>query len=88
MGKLATALKMQKKMEQVGFDWPNIEGVLAKIDEEKGELVEAIQGENREHIEEELGDLLFAVVNLPVFRFRSRFYHRVTRRFADASIVW
>lgn len=67
MGKLATALKMQKKMEQVGFDWPNIEGVLAKIDEEKGELVEAIQGENREHIEEELGDLLFAVVNLARF---------------------
>jgi MazG family protein len=65
MDKLETALKMQKKMKQVGFDWPNIEGVLDKIDEEKGELIEAIN--NQTNIEEELGDLLFAVVNLARF---------------------
>ncbi len=67
MDKLSTALKMQKKMQQVGFDWPNIEGVLAKIEEEKGELIEAIQKDSPTDIEEELGDLLFAVVNLARF---------------------
>ncbi len=67
MDKLSTALKMQKKMQQVGFDWPNIEGVLDKIEEEKDELIEAIQKESLPHIEEELGDLLFAVVNLARF---------------------
>lgn len=65
MDKLETALKMQKKMKQVGFDWPNIEGVIEKIDEEKAELIEAI--EKQTNIEEELGDLLFAVVNLARF---------------------
>ncbi len=64
--KLEEAWEIQKKMRKVGFDWPNIDGVLDKVDEEHQELLEAIA--NREadpsHVEEELGDLLFAIVNL------------------------
>ena len=60
---LTRALKLQKRAAQVGFDWPGIEGVLTKIEEEVGELREAIAGGDLEHAREELGDLLFACVN-------------------------
>lgn len=64
--KLEEAWEIQKKMRKVGFDWPDIEGVLAKVDEEHKELLEAIENINHDplHVEEELGDLLFAIVNL------------------------
>ena len=58
---LARAQAIQKRVARVGFDWPDAEGVVAKIAEEVAELREA-QGE--EEREEELGDLLFSVVNL------------------------
>jgi ATP diphosphatase len=58
------ARKLQKRAASVGFDWGTIEPVLAKLKEEIAELEEAIaQGEARE-IEHELGDVLFASVNL------------------------
>jgi ATP diphosphatase len=58
---LLRAEKLQKRAARTGFDWPDIEGPLAKIHEELKELAEA-----RSEIErkEEAGDLLFAVVNL------------------------
>ena len=48
----------------MGFDWPDVEGVSAKIREELGEALEAARGDSREKVEEELGDLLFSAVNL------------------------
>jgi tetrapyrrole methylase family protein/MazG family protein len=58
---LARAQAIQKRVARVGFDWPDAEGVVAKIAEEVIELREAQGGEE---LEEELGDLLFSVVNL------------------------
>jgi tetrapyrrole methylase family protein/MazG family protein len=74
---LDRAWKLQKKAAKAGFDWPDIEGVTAKIREELDETLEAAgnmtanaahnQGNSdagREALETELGDLLFSVVNL------------------------
>lgn len=61
---LTRATKLQKRAARHGFDWPDIQGVLEKINEETHELNEAIAGEEVDAIEEELGDVLFTVVNL------------------------
>lgn len=58
------AQKLQKRAARVGFDWPDIEGVLDKIIEEANELKQAITSKDSSHIEEEIGDLLFSCVNL------------------------
>ncbi len=60
---LTRADKLNKRAARVGFDWPDLGGVLAKIDEEHAELVEAIEGADAAHIEHEIGDLLLAVAN-------------------------
>jgi MazG family protein len=65
---LLRAAKLQKKASKVGFDWPDETGVLAKIREELGELESSLKTEDHGHIDEELGDLLFSVVNLIRFR--------------------
>ena len=64
---LSKAQKMQKKASKVGFDWDNIEGVINKIYEELDEVKEEIKNKDREKTSEEIGDLLFAVVNLARF---------------------
>jgi MazG family protein len=56
--------KLQKKAAKVGFDWPDAAPVFAKIREEAAELEEALVAGQAPAIEEELGDLLFSVVNL------------------------
>ena len=61
---LVRSLKLQKRAARVGFDWPAISQVLKKIDEETKELVEAKEFETQERINEEFGDLMFALVNL------------------------
>lgn len=61
---LKRAQKLQKRAARTGFDWPNIEPVYDKIDEEIDELKEAVEEKDTLHIEEEMGDLLFACVNL------------------------
>lgn len=61
---LTRATKLQKRAANHGFDWTEIEPVVAKIDEELAELKEAIGLTKKEFIEEELGDLIFACVNL------------------------
>ena len=62
---LARAGKLQRRAAAVGFDWPDVEGVFDKLDEEVAELREALDaGEGRERAESELGDLLFTCVNL------------------------
>jgi uncharacterized protein YabN with tetrapyrrole methylase and pyrophosphatase domain len=58
------AQKAQGKVARVNFDWAELRDVLAKVEEELGELKSAIEGEDRRSIEDEIGDLLFAVVNL------------------------
>jgi ATP diphosphatase len=58
------AEKLQKRAARTGFDWPNIDGVLDKITEEARELGEAITESDADHMEDEMGDLLFAVTNL------------------------
>ena len=67
---LMKAYKLQKKAAAVGFDWPQISEVVEKIEEELAELKEAMQEEAPEgpdHRRNELGDLLFSVVNLARF---------------------
>jgi len=61
---LTRALKLQEQASRVGFDWHDVQIVLAKIREETNEVAEALETKNRECIAEEIGDLLFAVVNL------------------------
>lgn len=64
MPKLIVAQRMQEKAAAVGFDWTNHQQVFDKLDEEVDELHEAIAGGIDHEIEEEIGDLLFTVVNL------------------------
>jgi len=61
---LLRAHQVQAKAARVGFDWSEREPVQAKVEEEWRELTEAINGQSRSRQEEEVGDLLFAVVNL------------------------
>ena len=61
---LDRAWKLQKKAAGAGFDWPDLAGVIDKVKEELAELTEASVGNTAENIEEELGDLLFSVINL------------------------
>ena len=86
---LLRAQRLQDKASRAGFDWPEISGVIAKVEEELGELKEAIQGAAPREIERELGDLLFSLVNLArclnlsaeetlrksITRFATRFRH-------------
>ena len=58
---------VQKRVARVGFDWDNVEGALAKLEEEVAEIREAVASGNQDHIREELGDLLFATVNVSRF---------------------
>jgi tetrapyrrole methylase family protein/MazG family protein len=58
---------LQKAAAEVGFDWPDREGVLEKIDEEMGELREALAEQDVEAAASELGDVLFSCVNLARF---------------------
>jgi ATP diphosphatase len=61
---LKRAQKLGKRASRVGFDWPDRTGVRAKIDEELQELEAAAAGNDPAAVADELGDLLFAVVNL------------------------
>lgn len=61
---LLEGLKLTKKAAKVGFDWENIEQVFEKLDEEIFELKSAIKSQDNVNINEELGDLLFVIVNL------------------------
>lgn len=64
---LMKASKLQKKAARFGFDWVNTQGVISKIEEELGELKEAVKLNKKNEIEEELGDLFFSLVNLARF---------------------
>jgi XTP/dITP diphosphohydrolase len=61
------AMRLQEKARQVGFEWENKDQVWEKVEEEKNELLEAIASGDKEHTEEELGDLFFSLINFARF---------------------
>jgi nucleoside triphosphate diphosphatase len=61
---LVRAQKAQSKAARVNFDWTEVRDVIAKVEEELREMKAAITSQNREMMEDEIGDVLFAVVNL------------------------
>jgi MazG family protein len=64
---LLEAYQMTRRAAQVGFDWEDAEGILEKLNEEISELRAALSASNRRATEEEVGDLLFSMVNLARF---------------------
>ena len=64
LGALQRAQKMQEKAARVGFDWPHVDGVRAKLAEELAELEAARRDEDAAAIREELGDVIFTFVNV------------------------
>ena len=95
---LVEALKLSKKAAAVGFEWPDVNGVLDKICEETAELVEARDSLDEAQVEAEMGDLLFTIANFARFlhidpeqalrkanaRFRDRFRY-IEERVAAAG---
>jgi uncharacterized protein YabN with tetrapyrrole methylase and pyrophosphatase domain len=95
---LTAAYRLQEKAAAVGFDWPTPEGPLAKVREESEEVARAMSGDTTPELARELGDLLFAVVNLSrklgvdperelratMHRFRERFLH-IEKRLAESG---
>lgn len=93
LGNLQRAWRLQDKAAAVGFDWPNLEGVRAKLREELDELEEAVQRGRDADIRDELGDVLFVMVRYAQklgiepedalrranMKFVRRFTHVVTR---------
>ena len=61
---LIRAEKLQKRAARVGFDWPEVQGALDKVREEFDELETELAQEDRDRLQDELGDLLFAMVNV------------------------
>ncbi|MGO9420531.1 nucleoside triphosphate pyrophosphohydrolase [Roseiarcus sp.] len=98
MPALTRALKLQEKAAKVGFDWTDVRGVVAKLREEIAETEAEIAAAARDKLEAEIGDLLFAAVNLARFvevdpesalraangKFERRFSH-VERRLAETG---
>jgi MazG family protein len=64
---LIKAMRLQEKAKQVGFEWHNREDVWEKVEEETKELQAAVSSDNHAKMEEELGDLLFSLVNYARF---------------------
>ena len=64
---LIKAMRLQEKAKQVGFEWENKEQVWKKVEEEVTEMEEAINKNDRQKTEEELGDVLFSLVNFARF---------------------
>ncbi len=65
---LQRAQQLQKKAAKQGFDWDKIEDVFAKLDEEIAEFKEAFLNGDDQHLQSELGDILFVLVNLSRFK--------------------
>jgi tetrapyrrole methylase family protein/MazG family protein len=67
MSSLLRAHRLQKRAAQAGFDWEKVEDVLEKLDEELNEFKEALESKDQKGIEDELGDILFMLVNISRF---------------------
>ncbi|MBN1501672.1 MAG: nucleoside triphosphate pyrophosphohydrolase [Spirochaetes bacterium] len=64
---LLKAFRIQEKTSRVGFDWESIDGPIEKIEEELSELKNAWKKNDRNNLKEELGDILFSIVNVSRF---------------------
>jgi tetrapyrrole methylase family protein/MazG family protein len=64
MPALIVAQRMQEKAASVGFDWPDVEPAVAKVKEEIHEFIDAFQQKDIEEMQDELGDMLFSIVNI------------------------
>jgi tetrapyrrole methylase family protein/MazG family protein len=64
---LMKSYKVQAKAAKVGFDWDSIDGAMEKVKEEFQELINVFKTEKQDEIKEEIGDLLFAIVNVARF---------------------
>jgi len=64
MPALLRAQKITGEAAKVGFDWDSVQGVMAKIEEEMGEFRDALAEGNPDRVREEIGDILFSIVNL------------------------
>ena len=81
-------MRLQEKAKQVGFEWENKEQVWDKVEEEIGELKEALKSGQQDQVEDEFGDILFSLVNYARFlqidaenaleRTNRKFIHRFT----------
>lgn len=93
MPSLLRAQRIQTKAARVRFDWPDARAAWAKVEEEMREAAEALVGDRRERFQEELGDVLFSLVNVArlsaidseeaLHRAIERFRHRFTEMEAD-----
>lgn len=98
---LTIAYKYQRQASKVGFDWKDYTGSLKKIFEEYNEVQNAINNNDRENLEHEVGDIIFAVVNLARFfdircdvaltkansRFKNRFMH-IEQKVKESGKDW
>jgi MazG family protein len=96
---LVEASQLSRKAAGEGFEWPEIDGVIDKLQEEASELAEARQSLNQEEVEHEIGDMFFTLVNLARFlrvdpeqalrktnqRFRNRFAY-VERKLSERGV--
>src|ERR1035437_5658388 len=64
---MVKAMRLQEKAKQVGFEWEHKEQVWEKIEEEHKELLDAIRSGDQMHIEEEMGDVFFSLINYSRF---------------------
>jgi tetrapyrrole methylase family protein/MazG family protein len=80
---LHRAHKVLNKAARAGFEWPTVEGVMAKIHEELAEVQQAIESQDPKAVAEEIGDLLFAVANLGRFldHFPEQSLHQTIHKF-------
>jgi XTP/dITP diphosphohydrolase len=89
------ATRIQEKAKQVGFEWDNKEDVWKKVEEEINELHEAVAENDKGHIEEEFGDVMFSLVNYARFlqidaegvleKTNKKFIHRFQLMEAEAA---
>lgn len=89
------ATRIQEKAKQVGFEWDNISDVWMKVEEEMDELKEAVAANDKAHIEEEFGDVLFSLINYARFlqidaegvleKTNKKFMYRFTAMEAEAA---
>jgi XTP/dITP diphosphohydrolase len=91
---MVKAMRLQEKAKQVGFEWDTADQVWDKVEEEKGELEEAVKANDPERMEDELGDLFFSLINYARFlridaenaleRTNKKFIHRFTQMESEA----
>jgi len=93
---LVKAIRLQEKSKQVGFEWDNRDQVWSKVEEEIGELKDAVKEGNQDKMEDEMGDVLFSMVNFARFlqvdaenaleRTNKKFIRRFTRMEEAAAL--